>query len=352
MKNLIKRRIGDMSLGLRRRRRVLLYLLGFFLPIGQMSHAGAAGATLSNFATSITSESMTVLWMAKERGFFQKYGLEVQSIQMPRSALTVTALIVGEIDMAIIGPGHLLNAATSGADVVGVANFVQKLDYRFIGRPEIKKPEDLRGKRVAISGTGAVSHVVALLALQNLGLDPNREKITFLTIPGTEMNRRIALESMSVDASALNGAVGDLYASRGYSLLFNFKGSGISLAQTALVTSRRMIAAKPQVVEGYLKAFIEAIAYLLEPANKAVVTRVIAANLRLEPPAAEEAYQAVVNSYDRIPYPNVEGIRRLQSILVQVNPKLSTVRAETVVDGGLISRLEASGFIKGLYKKP
>ena len=312
----------------------------------------AAGLIRTNFASSITSESMTVVWVAKERGFFQKYGLDVQSILMPRSALTVTALIAGEIDAAIIGPGHLLNAATSGADVIGIANFVQKLDYRFIARPEIKRPEDLRGKRVAMSGPGSVSHVVALLAVQNLGLDPNRDKITFLTIPGTEMNRRIALESASVDASGLNGAVGDLYASRGYTLLFNFKGSGISLAQTALATSRRIIAAKPQVVDGYLKAFIEALNYILDPANKAPVTRIIASNLRLEGTATEDAYQAVVNSYDRIPYPNVDGIKRLQNVLIQVNPKLASVKAESVVDSSLINKIEASGFSKSFYKTP
>ncbi len=326
-----------------------LVAIAYIVMAGISAHAAALIRT--NFASSITSESMAVVWVAKERGFFQKYGLEVQSIQMPRSALTVTALIAGEIDAAIIGPGHLLNAATSGADVVGIANFVQKLDYRFIGRPEIKRPEDLRGKRVAISGPGAVSHVVALLALQNLGLDPNRDKITFLTIPGTEMNRRIALETASVDASGLNGAVGDLYASRGYSMLFNFKGSGINLAQTALATSRRTIAAKPQVIDGYLKAFIEALAYILEPANKATVTRIIASHLRLESSAAaEEAYQAVVNSYERVPFPNVDGIKRLQGIMVQVNPKLANVKAESVVDSSLINKIEASGFSKSLYK--
>ena len=332
--------------------RFLSALLTAYLLANVASQTDAASLIRTNFATSITSESMTVVWVAKERGFFQKYGLDVQSIQMPRSALTVTALVVGEIDAAIIGPGHLLNAATSGADVIGIANFVQKLNYRFIGRPEIKKPEELRGKRVAISGPGAVSHIVAMLALQNLGIDPNREKITFLTIPGTEMNRRIALESVSVDASALNAAVGDLYASRGYSLLFNFKDSGISLAQTVLITSRRTIAAKPQVIDGYLKAFIEAIAYVLEPANKSALVRIIASNLHVESPVAEEAYQAVVNNYERIPYPNVEGIKRLQSIMVQSNPKLSNVRAESVVDSALISRLEAAGFIKSVYKGP
>src|ERR671914_1853039 len=109
----------------------------------------------SNFASSITSESMAAVWIAKDRGLFKKYGLDVQYILMPRSPLAVSALIAGEIDMAVIGPGHLVNAATGGTDVIGIANFAQKLDYRLNTRPEIKKKEELRGKRIAISGPGS-----------------------------------------------------------------------------------------------------------------------------------------------------------------------------------------------------
>lgn len=133
-------------------------------------------------------------------------------------------------------------------------------------------------------------------------------------------------------------------------MLFNFRGSGVNIPQTVLATTRRTIAAKPQVVEGYLKAFIEAIAYLVEPANKAVVVRIIASNLRVDTATAEDAYKTVVNSYERIPYPNVEGMRKLQSVLTPINPKLSSVRPETVVEAGLIDRLESSGFIKSVYK--
>ena len=167
----------------------------------------------SNFSSSITSESMAAVWIAKDRGLFKKYGLDVQYILMPRSPLAVSALIAGEIDMAVIGPGHLVNAATGGTDVIGIANFAQKLDYRLNTRPEIKKKEDLRGKRIAISGPGSTSHLVSLLALQHLGLDPNAAKIAFLTISGTEINRRLALESGSIDATTLNGSIGDLYGS-------------------------------------------------------------------------------------------------------------------------------------------
>lgn len=329
------------------------FLLAFCFLWSFPFRADGASLTRSNFASSITSESMAAVWAAKDRGLFRKNGLDVQFILMPRSPLAVAALIAGEIDMAVIGPGHLMNAAIGGADLIGIANFFQKLDYTLNGRPELKKPDDLRGKRIAISGPGSTSHIVTLLGLQSLGLDPNQAKISFITIPGTELNRRIALETGSVDATMLRGSIGDLYGGKGFTMLFNFKRSGLTMPQTMMATTRRIAGDKPQVVEAYLKTIIEAIAFLLDPANKESMARIIASNLRLNNAAdAEEAYQSVVNSYERIPYPSLDGMKRLHSVLLSINPKLAAVRVETVVDSGFINKLESSGFIQSLYKKP
>ena len=309
--------------------------------------------TKSNFASSVTSESQTALWVAKEQGLFKKHGLEMQFILMPRNPLAVAALIAGEIDAAIIGPGHLISAGTSGADLIGIANFFQKLDYRLNARPDIKRAEDLRGKRIAISGPGSTSHLVTLLALQGLNIEPTQAKITLLTIPGTELNRRLALESGNVDATTLRGSIGDLYASKGYTALYNFKGSGVTLPQSVLVTTRRIAAAKPQVIDAYLKTFIEAIGYVVEPANKQSVIRTLATNLRLSNPAdAEEAYHSVVGSIERVPYTNLEGMKRLHRLLMTINPKVADVRVESVIDNSFISKLENTGFIQNVSKKP
>jgi NitT/TauT family transport system substrate-binding protein len=306
----------------------------------------------SNLSSSVTSESMTHVWVARERGLFKKYGIDMQFILMPRNPLAVAALLAGEIDGAIIGPGHLVNAALSGAELVGIANFNQKLDFRLNTRPEIKKPEDLRGKRIAVSGPGSTSHLVSMLSLQGLSIDPVQAKIAFLTIPGTEMNRRLALESGSVDATTLRGAMGDLYANKGYTLLYNLKSAGVTLPQNMFVTTRRTAASKPQVIEGYLKATIEAIAMINDPANKDIVCRLLASNLRLSNPAdVDEAYYAVINNYERAPHTSVEGMKRLQKLLIQLNPKIADVRVETLIDNSIMSKLESSGFIQGLYKK-
>src|SRR5947208_14939340 len=106
--------------------------------------ARVGAQTKTNFASSVTSESMTAVWVARDRGLFKKHGLDMQFILMPRNPLAVAALLAGEIDAAIVGPGHVINAASSGADLIGIANLKQKLDYRLNTRPEIKRKEDLR----------------------------------------------------------------------------------------------------------------------------------------------------------------------------------------------------------------
>lgn len=329
----------------------LLFPIVVLFILCQASSASAE-LTKTNFAFSVTGESMTAVWAANQQRLFQKYGLETQLILMPRSPLSIAALTAGEIDMAITGPGHLLNAATGGADIIGVANLAQKLDYTLNGRPELKKPEDLRGKKLAISGPGATSHIVALLALQNLGIDPNRAKIAMITIPGTELNRRLAMESGNVDATTLRGAMGDLYAKKGYTALFNFRGSKLTMPQTMVLTTRRIAATKPQLVEAYLKAIIEGIAFVVEPANKEIVIRVLATNLRLtKTEDLEESYKSVINTYEQVPYPNLEAMNRLHGILTTINPKLATVRTEAVVDNSFVKRLETSGFVQSVYKR-
>jgi len=327
---------------------VLIFLAVMF---GHALPGRLAAQTRTNLAGSVTSESMTALWVARDRGLFKKHGLDMQFILMPRNPLAIAALLAGEIDAAIVGPGHVVNAASSGADTIGIANFAQKLDYRLTARPEIKTKADLRGKRIAISGPGSTSHLVTMLGLQGLGVDATQARITLLTIPGTEMNRRLALETGGVDATALRGAVGDLYGNKGYNSLYNFKNTGETLPQTMLATTRRIAAAKPQVIEAYLKTMIEAIAVTFDPANKELVTRLLASNLRLTPADAEESYHAVINSYERVPHTNLEGMKRLYKLLMQINPKMGDVRVENVIDNSFMNKLESSGYIQSVYKK-
>jgi len=101
-----------------------------------------------------------------------------------------------------------------------------------------------------------------------------------------------------------------------------------------------------------MKALVEGIAYLLDPAHKESVTRIMASNLRLSNPSeADEAYKAVVNAYERVPYPTLDGMKRLHGLLTSVNPKLADAKVESLIDDSFVHKLESSGFIQSVAKK-
>ena len=125
------------------------------------------------------------------------------------------------------------------------------------------------------------------------------------------------------------------------------------MPQDLLVTTRRILTSRSPVVEAQIKAFVEAIAYLRDAKNKTSVKRSIVSNMRLnDETVIEETYQTVLQSYERAPYPNLDGMKQLQGLLATVNSKRKDLKVETIVDGGFISKLESSGFIKNLYTKP
>ena len=155
-----------------------------------------------------------------------------------------------------------------------------------------------------------------------------------------------------MDATTLRGSIGDLYGNKGYTVLYNLKKTGVTLPQNMMVTTRRAAANKRQVIEGQLSAMVEAIALILDPANKEIVTRLLATKLRLSNPAdTEESYSAVIESYERAPHISVEGMKRLQKILAQINPKIAEVQVENIIESSFMNKLESSGFIQSLYKK-
>ena len=69
------------------------------------------------------------------------------------------------------------------------------------------------------------------------------------------------------------------------------------------------------------------------------------------PADVEESYQAVISNYERAPHTTLEGMKRLQKLLIQLNPKIAEVRVESLIDNSFMNKLESSGFIQSLYKK-
>jgi ABC-type nitrate/sulfonate/bicarbonate transport system substrate-binding protein len=152
---------------------------------------------ISNSAMSVTS---LALLAAREWKLFHERGLEPEIILMS-PAITVPAMISGEIDyFAGVGPG-VASASLSGLPFRAVWVSSDKVSYSLVAHPKFKTLQDLKGKKIGVTGSlGATNHVSLVIALEKLGLAP--KEFNILALPPNEMLR--SLESGFLDAASLN----------------------------------------------------------------------------------------------------------------------------------------------------
>ena len=126
-------------------------------------------------AVTSLSGSMASSWVAHDADFFRKYGLQVEVIVMPSGMQGASALIAGQVDFVQLAGGTIAGAVVGGADVKIVATYVGTLVQNLVVRPEIEKPDDLRGQSLGISRYGTSLHTGARLALKHFGLEPGKD---------------------------------------------------------------------------------------------------------------------------------------------------------------------------------
>jgi len=118
-----------------------------------------------------TSATMASLWMAKEIGGFAKEGVEVEVLSMA-SSVAIPALIANEIDAVQVSAAPVITASLRGHDVVFVAGLLNTMIWDFYARPEIKSPEQLKGKLVGTDRPATPVAYGTLVALKKMGLTP------------------------------------------------------------------------------------------------------------------------------------------------------------------------------------
>ena len=109
-----------------------------------------------NWGVTTLSASMWIPWLAKEAKIYEKNGLSVEPILLRGSGQTSQALLGGSLFAAPVALPQVMLANLSGADMVNVAHTIASPSNKLVVRPEIRKPEDLRGKRIATSALGSL----------------------------------------------------------------------------------------------------------------------------------------------------------------------------------------------------
>jgi NitT/TauT family transport system substrate-binding protein len=295
----------------------------------------------------------TGFWVAKERGFFRKHGLDVRLVLFRGDTQGTQALIAGGIPLMMGGPAGAIAAAASGVDMVELMTLSPAMPYLFAARVNVKTPQDLRGKRIGVSGTGlSASRIAVIIALKSFGLDPRKDGIALLPM-GTEAERTSALAQGSIDATVFDLLYKPIIDKQGFVILANLAERNLPWEHDVLVTTRRYAKANPQIVENLLKGLLEAHAYILDPKNKRFVLRTMAQYLGQDLVAdAEASYGEVTQLWiKKKPYPNMPGLQAIFEIVKEESPQVASYDLRNFVDDSVLRALDQSGWIDALYPK-
>jgi ABC-type nitrate/sulfonate/bicarbonate transport system substrate-binding protein len=314
------------------------------------SEAFAAEPAKLLIAHGAISNNTAPLWIAKEQGIYRKYGIEAELVFII-AGRAMQAMLAGQVPAGTVGATHVVNANTGGGDFVMLLGMQNSLDYLFIARPNIKSAEDLKGKKVAIGTPAGSASVATYVALDFLGLNPRRDNIVLLGVGGVP-ERLGALRAGSVEATSLSPEFGQVVVSEGYRVLLNTSKENVPFQSSGMVVSRSFIRSNPQLVENIVKATVEGVAFVHRLANKEIVLKSLARNLRLsKQEQVEKAYQGLIAELPKKPCPTMEGVASVIKLMAQhgLNAKAAQVKPEDIADMSYCKKLENSGFFKNLY---
>jgi len=310
---------------------------------------GAAAPVRVNIGAASVSTSMLTLWAAQDQGIFAKHGLEVQLILIRGGSTLVASLLTGEIQLAFTSGVSVLGAAAQGVDVKMLTSISSRVSWKLIANPQIKRPEELRGKRFGVQSIVGSTWMYAMLALEQLGLEPKRDNITFLPI-GDPVTIGHSLEAGRIDAAVLDPILSRRLTNNGFSQLVDLAKTDATFPGLGLGGTRAYLEQQPGLIERAVTALTESLAFVHSPANKAIVLKILMKQLRIsDPSAAQDGYQDHLLTLNRKPYPSLDGLRSAQRLMAQQNPKIAALKIEDLIDARFVRKLDESGFIDRLY---
>lgn len=227
--------------------------------------------------------------IAKRKGFYREEGLEVRKVVI-RTPLHVAALLAGELDYSTV-TGIIMRASLQGMPLKSVMGWFDKPLHILVGRPQVKKIIDLRGKRIAVSSIGSTPHVMLREALANSGVNPDKDVI-FLAIGGSS-DRLAALTAGSVDATPLDVAYMERAEKLGFSNIL-YLGDVVNLRLGGLAVSEEKIQKNPQQILRVIRATLKGVRFLKN--NKQESLAIMRDYLALSGDYVEKVYQFALHS--------------------------------------------------------
>ena len=323
----------------------------FFLAL--LSAAGAQDKKLQrlNFSYPSLTKTRVALWIGKDNGIFEKYGLNVNLIVIRSGNTAISALVNGEIDV-LGGPSSTsMLAAESGLPVVIIGTF-GPASRKLVTPERIKTIEDLKGKTIGVSNFGTIIDFSVRRALAQLGLTPGKDINLLPTGLSQPVQRMLLMFQGKIDATLASDDEIYTIGTMGHKVrvLAELENLGIHSSYSDLSVTRELLKNRRSTVKSFLMGFSEAIA--LGKKNKDIAVASFRRHMRVDDPKLLDImYKTyVIDAAPLIPYPLEEAIKTDIDILSTTRPGLKGKKPSDFTDTSILKELEAEGFYKKLSR--
>ncbi|MBM4264596.1 MAG: ABC transporter substrate-binding protein [Deltaproteobacteria bacterium] len=290
------------------------------------------------------SGSILPLWVGAEAKLFDKHGLQVKPIYLPRAAGR-SALLANDIQIYFsVGP-PLVQVRLAGGDIAITSCIVHKLTSKVMVAPGIQKVADLRGKVLGVANPGSGSDFTAKLFATRQGIKIGQD-ITLIYTGSTSANFA-ALANGRVHAIFANAPDDRQALAAGFKPLIELGDLNIPYSGNCTSVMRPYLAKQPARMRSFLAGIIEAIAYIRARPNEAKAA--LQKYTRVSDPAVlQHSYESDTRFMEALPVPNPDGIRTILEQLGVSGRQAETFLSE-FIDDRLIKQLADEGLLKQVY---
>jgi NitT/TauT family transport system substrate-binding protein len=325
--------------------RSLLWIVMLVIVNFGASPASGADRLLGVQSARVMSQSMP--WIAQETGIFRKYNLEFPLVYIGSSPLATAAMLGGDAQMMIDGGLDTVRAVVQGNnELVFIAGIKNYLTQSILAKPEIKRLEDLRGKKVGVTRIGSTTHYFALQAFKRCNMEAGRDYVMIQTGGAPEM--LAALLSGAIEAGTMTAPWDTRAIAEGFHYVVF--GPDLRLPQVAVsfITRRTLIARSSPVIAQFMRAMAEAAKIL--HTDKEVTFRVLGKYLRVDDrKILETGYNAEIKALEPRMELKLDALQAILDDVAQADPRAKQIKAVDLYDRRFLDEMEKSGFFEKLW---
>ena len=317
----------------------MIFIIAMIAALTQIGSAQAREKV--RVALGAISVNTAVIPVGQQYGLFAKHGIDLEPIYMGGGMNSLAAVTSNSVQFLSAGSTATISARLGGIDITMLTVQSNKLDYTVFSHPDIKSPQDLKGKIVTGTRPGASADSALRLYLRRSGLEPDRD-VVFISVADSQQGRLNALHRGSVVATVLAPPYSGIAKSLGLRELADLRNTDIEYAGTSIAGMGPYIKSHPQLVEGFLKGYVESLHFFRTEREKTLagIMKFLKMNDRAR---AEEGYEYYVALMPQMPYASATGVRAVLKFLAAKQPKAATASPEEFYDMAFLKKIEASG---------